>query len=117
MTDRIGSPGLSARQSIESALRRQQAAMQRLSAGPAEGEATAGAKPDGFGTELNKSVSEVMDTVRRVDELPKAILDGRVDSFHEASAALKQAELSMKFALQVRNKFVDAYREVMRMSV
>ncbi len=30
---------------------------------------------------------------------------------------LKQAELTFKFALEVRNKLIDAYRETMRMTL
>jgi len=30
---------------------------------------------------------------------------------------IKQTELAFEFSMQVRNKFIDAYREVMRMSV
>ena len=30
---------------------------------------------------------------------------------------LKQAEISFRFAMEVRNKLIDAYREVMRMNV
>jgi len=45
------------------------------------------------------------------------VLSGQVSDFHEAASKLKEAELGLRFALEVRNKFVDAYREVMRMSV
>ena len=30
---------------------------------------------------------------------------------------LKRADLSFRFALEIRNKLIDAYREVMRMNV
>ena len=44
------------------------------------------------------------------------MLRGELD-LHEVATLLKQSELSFDFAMQVRNKFIDAYREVMRMSV
>ena len=56
-------------------------------------------------------------TVKGADRLVDDVLAGKVTDFHEAASKLKEAELGMKFALEVRNKFVDAYREVMRMSV
>ena len=49
--------------------------------------------------------------------MPEEVVTGRVDEFHELAARLKQADLTFKFALEVRNKLIDAYREVMRMSV
>ena len=42
---------------------------------------------------------------------------GGIQDFHELAAHLKQSELTFKFALEVRNKLIDAYRETMRMSV
>ena len=44
-------------------------------------------------------------------------MQGNVRDLHEIAARVKQADLSLKYALQVRNKLIDAYREVMRMSV
>ena len=44
------------------------------------------------------------------------VIQGNVD-LHEVTTQLKQSELSFEFAMQVRNKFIDAYREVMRMNV
>ena len=44
------------------------------------------------------------------------VLAGRLD-IHEAATAIKESQITFQFALQVRNKLMDAYREVMRMSV
>ena len=44
------------------------------------------------------------------------VLAGRLD-IHEAATAIKESKITFQFALQVRNKLMDAYREVMRMSV
>lgn len=50
--------------------------------------------------------------------------DGQVDqlalgagNLHETSLALEKADISMRVLMKVRNKLVDAYQEVMRMSV
>ncbi len=42
---------------------------------------------------------------------------GKADNLHQVTLALGKAEVSFKFMMEVRNKLVDAYREVMRMSV
>jgi flagellar hook-basal body complex protein FliE len=55
--------------------------------------------------------------VRDSDRLIDDVVTGRVTDFHEVALRLKESELSFRFSLEVRNKLVDAYREVMRMSV
>ena len=44
------------------------------------------------------------------------MLNGTGD-VHQAMIALQQAEMAMQFTVQVRNKFVQAYQDVMRMSI
>jgi flagellar hook-basal body complex protein FliE len=38
-------------------------------------------------------------------------------NLHEMSLALEKADVSMRLAMKVRQKLVDAYQEIMRMSV
>ena len=38
-------------------------------------------------------------------------------NLHETSIALEQADIAMRVATRVRNKLVEAYQEVMRMSI
>ena len=38
-------------------------------------------------------------------------------NLHEMSLALEKADVSMRLAMKVRNKLVEAYQEIMRMSV
>jgi len=107
------------RAAIEAALKRQADAMQQMqdrmsgmSAGPST-EAT------GFKESLKAvdGLQALDNEVKQADALAEKLISGEVTDFHEVAAQLKQSDLSFKFALQVRNKFVDAYREVMRMSV
>ena len=55
--------------------------------------------------------------VHSAENLPLDLLTGKVDDFHQIAVQLKSAELSFKFAMEIRNKLVDAYREIMRMTV
>jgi flagellar hook-basal body complex protein FliE len=36
---------------------------------------------------------------------------------HEAMIALQKAEMTLQLTVQVRNKFVQAYQEIMRMPI
>ena len=44
------------------------------------------------------------------------MLDGRGE-VHDAMIALQRAEFALQFTVQVRNKLVQAYQDIMRMSV
>ncbi len=82
--------------------------------------ATSGAKkddPSNFGSILKDSIKEISDLQGKAD---KAIARVELDdsgSIHEAMIALEKADISFRVMLQVRNKIIDAYQEVMRMQV
>lgn len=128
MTDRIGSStsGL-ARAAIEAALARQSAAKQRIEhaispelsgAGALGGGAsTNGIQAGEFSKKLSEGIRAIDAEVKRADSIADDLISGRVSDLSEVAAQLKQSDLSLRFALEVRNKFIDAYREVMRMSV
>jgi flagellar hook-basal body complex protein FliE len=130
MVERIGQGGNLARDAIEAALKRQAevASKMRQVAGAAGNLAPtaggqAGVDPSGankvssFSTALGDGLASLNSQVQDVDHLPMGLLSGKVTNFHEVAARLKESELSMRFSLEVRNKFIDVYREIMRMSV
>jgi flagellar hook-basal body complex protein FliE len=82
-------------------------------------------KPSGDMKGGSKDFSQVMrDTVKEINQLQtnadEAIAKVQLDNtanIHEAMVALEQASISFRALMQVRNKIVDAYQEVMRMQV
>jgi len=63
----------------------------------------------------------IKDAIHKVDALERdanntiiGLLQGEVD-VHESMIALQKADISMRMFLNVRNKVLDAYREIMRM--
>jgi GR25 family glycosyltransferase involved in LPS biosynthesis len=50
------------------------------------------------------------------DEI-KELFAGRSKTIHETMLAIERADSSLKLMMQVRNKVLDAYREIMRMQV
>lgn len=49
------------------------------------------------------------------DQAAKAAMGG--GNLHELSLALEKADVAMRVAMKVRNKVIDAYHEIMRMSM
>ena len=116
MTSSIGDSTSSARASIEAALKRHADAVARARGG--EGKAAEeSARSPSFGDALANDLDGIDASVRDSDRLVDDVVSGKVQDFHEVALRLKQSELSFRFAMEVRNKLVDAYREVMRMSV
>ena len=122
MVDGIGSGSL-ARAGIEAALRSQSENAKRIEAEIAKNLASGGLdagsapKTASFGESLSQGLRDVNTSISRVDELPGDMITGKIGDFHELAVQIKQAEMSFKFAMEVRNKLIDAYRETMRMSV
>ena len=42
---------------------------------------------------------------------------GQIKDIHQAAMAINKAELSMKMVLEVRNKAVSAYKEILRTQI
>ena len=66
----------------------------------------------------------VKDGVRFVDAAQKSsdkmstnLATGAEENIHETMLSVSQAEVSFKLMVQVRNKILEAYQEVMRMQV
>ena len=64
---------------------------------------------------------EAMGTVAATDQADKlsniGLMTGELDNLHTATIAAEEADLMLNLTLQVRNKMVEAYQEVMRMQM
>jgi flagellar hook-basal body complex protein FliE len=53
-------------------------------------------------------------------EADKAVRDlmvGKAENLHEVIAAVSEADLSFRLMMQIRNRLVEAYQQIMRMQV
>ena len=80
---------------------------------------TAPAQPGAasFGQVLKDSLQQVNKLQHEADGAIASLATGEGASLHDTMLAVQKAELSFKLMMQVRNKIVDAYQEVLRMSV
>ncbi len=115
MTQKIGDSSSAARSAIEAALRRHAEAASRVrEAAISDAPAVKGSD---FKSALTQGLEQMDASAKQSDSLVEDVIAGRVTDFHEVALRLKESELSFRYSMEVRNKFVDAYREVMRMSV
>jgi flagellar hook-basal body complex protein FliE len=68
----------------------------------------------GFGDVIKQAIKRVSDMQIRADQSVEQLLKGET-GIHETMIASQKADISLRLLLQVRNKVMDAYREVMRM--
>jgi len=89
------------------------------SQGMAAADPVAGA--DGKTVNFSQVLSNSLETVNahqvEADRAIKEMIAGRAKNPHETMLLLERADASLKMAMQVRNKILDAYREIMRMQV
>ncbi len=74
-------------------------------------------KGPSFGQVLKQALSEVSELQAEADEAVRGLLLGEGVSIHETMIALQKAETSFKLLMEVRNKLISAYNEIMRMQV
>jgi flagellar hook-basal body complex protein FliE len=70
----------------------------------------------GFGDTLNRLVQSVESTGADANTAVSQMVEGKAD-VHDAMIALQRADLTFQLSMQIRNKLVSAYQEIMRMPV
>jgi len=70
----------------------------------------------GFGESLSKLVNNVEQSSAAANSAVENMLNGTGD-VHEAMIALQRSEMALQLTVQVRNKLVQAYQDIMRMPV
>jgi flagellar hook-basal body complex protein FliE len=85
---------------------------------PLPAPATGGAGGEsGFGSVLADAIGRVEQFQQNADSSIAKFLSGEDEEVHKVALATEQASMSLDLFLQVRNKVVSAYQEVMRMQM
>ena len=79
--------------------------------GPSKGPAS------GFQAVLSEAIGHVQQFQQNSETVIGKFLSGEDEEVHKVALATQQAELSFDLFLQVRNKIISAYQEVMRMQM
>lgn len=80
-----------------------------------ENEKKASAGP--FGAALKDAIADISKLQSDADKAIARVQLEDAGSIHEAMIALEKAGVSFQVMMQVRNRILDAYQEVMRMQV
>jgi flagellar hook-basal body complex protein FliE len=70
-----------------------------------------------FEKALKDGVSELNETQTTSYKAMSEIATGKVENLQEAIVKIEKAELNLKLALELKNKTISAYKEVMRMQL
>lgn len=72
--------------------------------------------PD-FGSVLKKSIEEVNRLQLEADKEAENFALGKTDNIHKVMLTAEKADIALQFTIQIRNKVIDAYNEIMRMQI
>jgi flagellar hook-basal body complex protein FliE len=81
------------------------------------GAAASSGKSGGFASVLEGAIQAVEHPGQQASESIQNFLNGDGEELHNVALSVQKASLAFDLGLQVRNKIVSAYQEVMRMQV
>ena len=70
-----------------------------------------------FRSIFDNAINNYIDSEKQVDDDIYKLSTGESDDLHNLMINTQKAELSLELMLQLRNKVLDAYNEIMRMGV
>lgn len=89
----------------------------RLVSGIGRGHGHSTGADGGFSKLMEQALERVNDEQIEARELGNKLVTGEAENLHEVMIASEKAKLSMQLTLEVRNKILNAYKEIMRMPV
>ena len=79
--------------------------------------ATEQTQPGGFGKFFEGMIDAVDSKQRDANDITKKVLLGQGEPLHNSVIAMQEASVAFSMMIEVRNKLVDSYQELMRMPV
>ncbi len=100
-----GANGLSALEAVQNVLK----------TGSASG--TAGVDATAFADFLSQAISDANETTLNSSAYTDALLSGEVTNLHDVTISSSETTLAISLVVQIRDRLVEAYNEIMRMQV
>ena len=70
-----------------------------------------------FVNHLRSAVDKVDAAQGKRDSIIEAMVTGEVGEVHDVMIAAEEAQLSFELMLEVRNKLIDSYQQIMQMQI
>src|SRR5690349_11961215 len=74
-------------------------------------------QPGAFQNVLNGAIQTIESAQTDASSAVQQFLTGQNEELHTAALAVQKAQMSFELGLQVRNKVVDAYQQIMQMQI
>ncbi len=78
---------------------------------------TEGTEKGGFGDLLKQAVNKADATQKHADMMVDRAIIGQEKDLHKVMMAQEEASLTFELLMEVRNKLMDAYNQIMQMQV
>ncbi len=66
---------------------------------------------------LTKAAGELNQSQINGSQAAQDLAMGRADNLHDVMLSMEQAGLALQYAIQVRNKLLESYQEIVRMQI
>lgn len=66
---------------------------------------------------INNEIEKLNNKQIEADEMTQGFISGQVDDLHTVMIATEEARISLELAVQLRNKVVEAYKEINNMQL
>ncbi|MFZ5987444.1 MAG: flagellar hook-basal body complex protein FliE [Bacillota bacterium] len=70
-----------------------------------------------FGDYLNEAIKQVSRLENESKMIAEDFAAGKTDNIHQVMIAGQKADIALQFTMQIRNKILDAYNEIMRIQI
>lgn len=74
-------------------------------------------KSTGFSNLFAKLMNEANQPQLQADQSLQNLAKGETDNVHDVVLSMAKADLAFRFVLEIRNRLVESYQEIMRMQV
>jgi len=70
-----------------------------------------------FSKILGNLINQVNDLQNKADESIQKLISGEAESIHQVMIAVEKADLTFRLMMEIRNKLIQAYQEIMHMQM
>lgn len=70
-----------------------------------------------FADLMTQALGQVEDLQKGAEQLVQRLAAGESVDIHDVALAISQSQIALELSVQVRNKLIEAYQEIMRMQV